>query len=279
MMNAKELTSEIEQHLKDLVARTQAAKASKEVLEYLRFMAKFHRYSFHNTLSIWLHCPHATQVAGYATWKRLGRFVKKGERGIPILAPCVVRKAVTNDENAEPEEQVVCFKVVYVFDVSQTDGKPLPEAPITTAGDGKGLLPVVESVACEMGIEISYKPLQGSHHGTSFGGRSDIDEWLDEAGKVSVMLHELAHELLHRGPDRNETSREQKETEAEAVSFIVCSHFGIETAAPNYLALWDATEEAITQALQRVQKTAAQIIDKMEKIIASAAPARESMAS
>ena len=94
------------------------------------------------------------------------------------------------------------------------------------------------------------------------------------------MIHELAHELLHRGSDRNETSRDQRETEAEAVSFIVCSHFGIETEAPNYLALWDATAETITQALQRVQKTAAEIVGRMEDIVASAAPPRrESMVS
>ena len=232
-VNAKELVREIESRLRDLAALTESAKTSEPVLEYLRFTGTFHRYSFHNTLSIWLHCPHATHVAGYATWKKLGRFVKKGERRIPILALCVVRKVVTDDEHAEPEEQVVSFRVVYVFDVSQTGGKPLPEAPITTAGDGKGLLPVVESLAREMGIEISYKPLQGSHHGTSFGRRIEIDKRLDEAGKVSVTLHELAHELLHRGPDRNKINREQKETEAEALSFIVCSHFGIETAAPN----------------------------------------------
>ena len=279
-MNAKELVNEIEQRLEDLAARTQAAKTSKEVLDYLQFMGRFHRYSFHNTLSIWLHCPHATQVAGYATWKKLGRFVKKGERGIPILAPCPVRRVAADEEDQEREEQFVYFKVVYVFDVSQTDGKPLPEAPITTTGDGRGLRPVVERLARELGIDFAYKPLHGSHHGTSFGGRVEIDERLDEAGKVSVMIHELAHELLHRGPDRNEISRDQRETEAEAVSFIVCSHFGIETEAPNYLALWDATAETITQAFQRVQKTAAEMIDRMEDIVASMAPPRrESMVS
>ena len=268
-MKATELIKEIESRLKELGVRTGEARSSAEVTRYLKFMSLFHRYSFHNTLSIWLHCPHASQVAGYKTWQKLGRFVKKGERGIPILAPCIVKRTVLDEDGNEEEVEHIFFKVVYVFDVSQTEGAPLPEAPITASGDGRGLLPILEEIVKDKGIACEYRALHGDHHGTSYGGRIEIDDRLDEAGKVSVITHELAHELLHRDPESTGLTREQKETEAEAVAFVVCSHFGIETASANYLALWEVDPEKIIEAFQRVHRIAAEIIETIEAALAA----------
>ena len=270
-MKATELVREIESHLKELGVMTREARSSAEVTQYLKFMSLFHRYSFYNTLSIWLHCPHASQVAGYRTWQKLGRFVKKGERGIPILAPCIVKRTVVDEDGNEDEIEHIFFKVVYVYDVSQTDGAPLPKAPTVASGDGRGLLPILEEIVIkDKGIACEYRTLRGDHHGTSYGGRIEIDDRLDEAGKVSVITHELAHELLHRDPEGAGLTREQKEIEAEAVAFVVCSHFGIETASANYLALWEVAPEKIIEAFQRVHRTAAEIIETIEAALAKA---------
>ena len=127
-MNARDLIKEVESALENLATLTEEAKNSREVLAYLDFTSKFHNYSFYNTLSIFFHCPTATQVAGFATWKKLGRHVRKGERGIPILAPCFKRKSEVDEEDAD-EKIISFFKMVYVFDVSQTEGDELPRSP------------------------------------------------------------------------------------------------------------------------------------------------------
>ncbi len=262
-MKTGELMEQIETRIKELAARTEKAKASEEVTQYLEFLSRFHRYSLHNTMAIWIHRPNATHVAGYNAWMKLGRYVRKGERGIPIFAPCT--QAVPDPDDAgEKIRKVVGYKIVYVFDVSQTEGKPLPEAPIVAQGDGSELLPVLEGTSADLGIGLEYVAMSGSHHGTSYGGRIEVDTVLDDAGRASVIVHELAHELLHKGPDRMLLSSRQRETEAESTAYVVCSHFGLDSAAPNYLALWDAKPEQIIEAFQRIRDVAASLIDMIE---------------
>ena len=264
-MKTGELMDQIESRIKELATRTEEARGSEEVTQYLRFLSRFHRYSLHNTMAIWIHSPRATHVAGYNAWMKLGRHVRKGERGIPIFAPCT--QAVPKGEEEDDEKKtrkVIGYKIVYVFDVSQTEGKPLPEAPIVAQGDGSALLPVLEGIAFDLGIGLEYRAMFGSHHGTSYGGSIEVDSGIDDAGKASVIVHELAHELLHKGPDRMLLSSQQKETEAESTAYVVCSHFGLESAAPNYLALWAAKPEQIIEAFQRIRDVAATLIDMIE---------------
>jgi len=264
-MKTNELMEQIESRIKELATRTEEARASEEVTQYLRFLSRFHRYSLHNTMAIWIHCPHATHVAGYKAWQKLGRQVLRGESGIPIFAPCT--QAVPKGEEEDDEKKtrkVIGYKIVYVFDVSQTEGKPLPEAPIVAQGDGSALLPVLEGIAFDLGIGLEYRAMSGSHHGTSYGGSIEVDSGLDDAGKASVIVHELAHELLHKGADRMLLSSRQRETEAESTAYVVCSHFGLESAAPNYLALWAAKPEQIIEAFQRIRDVAATLIDMIE---------------
>ena len=237
-MKAKELIIYIEAQLQELAAQTETAKRSEEVLHYLKLMSNFHRYSFHNTLSIYLHCPHASHVAGFHRWRKYGRTVKKGEKGIPILAPCLSKATETDDDDSKqkPPKQVLFFKIVYVFDVTQTDGKPLPEAPITVTGSDMGLLSILESITAAYAIQLQYKTMStSSPQGVSYGGRIEIDDCLEPAGKTLVLLHELAHELLHKDETRASTTRQQRELEA-AVAYVVASHFGLGTASANYLA-------------------------------------------
>lgn len=260
-MNTSDLLKEVELGLSKLATLTDEARNSEEVLAYLKFMAQFHGYSFHNTVSIYIHYPTATHVAGFAAWKKLGRHVRKGEKGIPILAPCFVKKVKQNDED-DVKKSIAFFKVVYVFDVSQTDGDPLPEAPITATSGDEGLLPMLEQVVAQHGVELTYKTMRGTHHGTSFGGRFEVDARLDEGGKVAVILHELAHELLHQ-KERSD-SRRQEELEAEAVAFVVSSHFGLETSSANYLALWHVPADQITDVFQSIHSVAIGLISDIQ---------------
>jgi len=263
-MKTGELMDQIESRIKELATRTEEAKASEEVMQYLRFLSRFHRYSLHNTMAIWIHCPLATHVAGYKAWQKLGRQVLRGQTGIPIFAPCTQAVSEIEGEGEKKVRKVIGYKIVYVFDVSQTEGKPLPKAPIVAQGDGSALLPVLEGIAFDLGIGLEYRAMSGSHHGTSYGGSIDVDSGLDDAGKASVIIHELAHELLHKGPDRMLLSSRQRETEAESIAYVVCTHFGLDSAAPNYLALWAAKPEQILEAFQRIKDVAASLIDMIE---------------
>ena len=266
-MNARDLIKEVESALENLAALTEEAKSSEEVLTYLEFMSHFHNYSFYNTLSIFFHCPTATHVAGFATWKKLGRYVRKGERGIPILAPCFKRKSEVDEEDAD-EKIISFFRVVYVFDVSQTEGEELPEAPITANCGDEGLLPILEEIVETRGVKLSYKTLTGSHHGTSHGGHIDVDDRIGSGEKVAVIIHELAHELLHQRGRR--VSRKQAETEAEAVSYVVSRHFGLKTASANYLALWSVPKDQITDSFQHIHQVAVELIQDMQSILEQA---------
>jgi antirestriction protein ArdC len=255
--------NKVEKGLKTLASLTAKARSSEEVLAYLDFMSQFHNYSFYNTVSIFFHCPTATHVAGYVAWQKLGRYVRKGEVGIPILAPCFKKKDDATDDD-ETDRTIAFYKVVYVFDVSQTDGEPLPEAPITAKGSDQGLLSVLEQITAKHGIHLEYKPFTGSHHGTSYGGSIEIDDRLEPAGKVSVLLHELAHEFLHhQREDRTLSSSQQRELEAEATAYVVCSHFNVDTAAFNYLALWNVLEDEIMASFQRIHTLAMQLINEI----------------
>jgi len=123
---------------------------------------------------------------------------------------------------------------------------------------------MMESIATDLGIGLEYTSMFGSHHGTSYGGRIEVDSELDAADRASVIVHELAHELLHKGADRILLGSRQRETEAESTAYVVCSHFGLDSAAPNYLALWETEPEQIVQAFQRIRDVAASLIDMIE---------------
>lgn len=276
-MTGTELTKVIESYVHQLATETEQAKTSVKIVDYLRFTAQFHSYSFHNTLSIFIHCPHATKVAGFKAWQKLGRWVRKGERGIPILAPCTVKAQVESVDDEDPVRHAAYFRIVYVFDISQTDGKPIPEAPIAATGSDQGLLSILEQVAADHGIHLEYKTLAGSHHGTSYGGRIEIDDRLEPAGKASVILHELAHEFLHQHEDCSSSSRQQRELEAEATAFVVCTHFGIHTAAPEYLALWNVPEDDILASFQRIHQLAMQLVNEVTTLSTAPELPREAM--
>jgi antirestriction protein ArdC len=265
-MKAEEAKKIADQALQNLTDALKSGK-SERLTQYLAMLAKFHRYSFGNVLLILSQMPAATHVAGFGTWKQMGRFVKKGEKGIVIIAPMSIRPKQDNPAAPQGQEQsdrakpILRFRSVYVFDVSQTDGQPLPE-PARVSGDPQHHLTKLKEQVAERGITLDYDDLPPGADGVSRGGRISIHSGLEPASEFSVIVHELAHELLHRGADRQDISKTVRETEAEAVAFVVCQAIGLEngSAASDYIQLYDGKTETLAASLDRIQHVAADII-------------------
>lgn len=254
---AKKIADQALEQLADALAKGK----SEALTRYLAMLAKFHKYSFGNVLMILSQRPYATHVAGFHTWRQMGRFVKKGEKGIVIIAPMLIRKRDEREgDGAEESKPVLRFRGVYVFDVSQTDGEPLPE-PARVNGDPCHHTDRLKSLVAERGITLDHADVPHDALGVSRGGRISIRPDLEPAVEFAVLAHELAHELLHRGEDRP-ASKTVRETEAEAVAFVVCQAIGLETgtAASDYIQLFDGKTETLAASLDRIQKTAAEII-------------------
>jgi hypothetical protein len=230
---------------------------SEQLTRYLAAAAQFHRYSFSNVMMIVTQRPDATHVAGFHAWLKLKRFVKKGEKGIAIIAPMIFRKEAEPNEKEKP---VLRFRVVYVFDIAQTDGEPLPEFS-AISGDPAHHLAELEAYIIRCGITIAEGDVPGSALGVSRGGTIGIASGLSPAQRFGVLAHELAHEKLHRKSDRP-ASKLVCETEAEAVAFVVCHAIGLDAqaASADYIRLYQGDAKTLAASLDRIQRTAAEII-------------------
>jgi len=231
---------------------------SDQLTALLKTMARFHTYSWHNVCLIASQYPTATRVAGFHTWRTLGRFVRKGEKGIAIMAPIIGRReAEPNSENAR---SIVGFRAAYVFDVEQTDGAPLP-APGEASGDPGANTAALKRAILDRGITIeSVDDLAGAL-GTSSGGCIRLLNGLSPATEFTTLVHEYAHELLHHADDRP-ASRDTRELEAEAVAFVVGGAVGLNTAdaSRDYLHLYRGDREALAGSLTRIQRAASMIL-------------------
>ena len=228
---------------------------SDTLVNYLSARARFHQYSVGNILLISMQKPEAQHVAGFHAWRKLGRNVKKGEKGIMIMAPIIWRKKTAEKEE---EEKVVAFKTAYVFDISQTKGKPLPEFAKIVGDPGQYLHNLKQFIA-DRGIQLEYFNFVGSMEGYSTGKRIGIRKHLSSAEEFSTLIHELAHQMLHK----NDRDKEKKviETEAEAVAFVVCQAIGLETnkASSDYIQLYDGNNNTLLDSLEYIQTTASMI--------------------
>jgi hypothetical protein len=237
---------------------------SEAITRYLAVMARFHRYSFGNILLILAQRPEATHVAGFNAWRDLRRFVRKGEHGIAIFAPMRLR-AGGDDDTAEPSAEkprtILRFRVVHVFDIAQTDGEPLPE-PARVAGDPMVYADRLRAHVAACGITFERTEVPFGADGVSTGGRIAVRPGLPPAEEFAVTVHELAHELLHRGEDREAFSKTVRETEAEAVAFVVSAAIGLDTgnSASDYIQLYNGDTEILSASLDRIQKTATGIL-------------------
>ena len=242
----------------ELIAAVEAGQ-SRQLKEYLAMLARLHRYSVSNLFLIIAQCPHASQVAGYRTWQGMGRQVRRGSRAIRILAP-VVRKTIEEDEGQE--QVVMAFRTVNVFDVSQTKGEPLASFPHVQGAPGRHTGRLKGFVASR-GIELRYSDSLGGAEGVSRGGAIMLRPGLSPAAEFSVLAHELAHEFLHHdGKGTKPQSKTVRETEAEAVAFVVCQAVGLEvgSAASDYIQLYQGKRETLLASLERIQRAAAVII-------------------
>ena len=251
---SSDLKAKITEHIKALAEATDSARMSEAMLTYLDMCAKFHRYSPSNVWLILMAKPEASLVAGFKKWRKMSRYVRQGEKGIPILAPILVKV----NENGDEEEKLVGFRVVYVFDISQTDGDPLPGPPDWKSPEKNAeLAKLLMDFARSKDITVEVKDLPGEIQGASCGGKILLNP---EAG-TKTLIHEIAHELLHQVKDapRDSTIRE---LEAESVAYVVAKHFGLDgLSSPNYNALNGATAKMILEHMERIRKSATEIIN------------------
>jgi antirestriction protein ArdC len=261
----------------DKLSDALAQGKSETLVTYLNVMARFHKYSFRNCLLIAMQRSGATRVAGYRKWQELGRHVKKGEKGIAILAPMVYKQhadkqATGNGSSKEgsvndPAKVVRGFRVVHVYDVEQTDGKPLAEFS-SVDGDAGNWLGKLEHVVRAAGIELEYQDDLGGAEGVSTGGTISVLSGLSDAKSVLVLLHECAHERLHKGDRRKETTKTIRETEAEAVAFVVAQAIGLDAQhhASDYIQLYNGDAETLQESMEFIQQTATQIIEALHDV-------------
>lgn len=208
-----------------------------------------------------IQAPHATHVAGFRTWKKLGRFVRKGEKGIVIIAPMVSRKKAEDSSKDQDDPSVRGFRGVHVFDISQTEGEPLPELAKASGDPGENFDRLRQIVAA-YGITLVFEEFPDGTYGASRGGEIALASDMPPAQQFSVLVHELAHELLHRRPGTERLGTTRRETEAEAVAHVVLTACGMQngTAASDYIQLYNGTEELLNESLDRIQRTVAQIL-------------------
>ena len=260
---ARDLAEQIESSVNALATETDEVRKSDLFKQWLNAMATFSTYSFNNQMLIAFQRPSAQRVAGYQAWRKLGRHVNKGAKGIAILAPCVYRKKTEpdNEDSNSTVKKLVGFKTAWVFDLADTAGDPLPTLTYAAADGGDELLARLEwTTEEELGICLDYEEiLEPGVEGYSAGGRIVVRTSLSPAAKAAVLLHELSHEKLHQGDKRDEAkakSRRQRELEAEATAYVVMRHFGIDHVASNYLATYNIDGDQLKQSLETISATA-----------------------
>jgi len=236
--------------------------------QFLALAAKLHTYSTCNVLLILSQAPSATQVAGYRTWKELGRQVRAGEKGIAILAPCRYRTTTADDSDEQGPERT---RVAHVFDVSQTDGPALaqPERPELLQGHAPaGLRDGLAAQIGAAGFALERGDCGGANGSTSFDTRTvRVRADIDDAQAVKTATHELAHVLLHDGSEYASGCRGRAEVEAESVAYLVCDRAGLATDSYSfaYVAGWSGGHaDTVRAAAERVVACAGRIIDSLD---------------
>jgi len=237
---------------------------------YLNAMSRFHNYSFGNILEIARQKSDATKVAGFWKWKELGRSVKKGEKGIRILAPIIgIRRKKDEEANKDITKQntavLVGFRSAYVFDVSQTEGAELPELREINGDVGENRDKLIAFIERQC-IELVFTERIAPALGMSYGGRIAILPGQSKAEEFSTLVHELAHEMLHKAERRTATTKTVRETEAEAIAFVIGKAVGLDTgtASADYIQLYHGNASLLAESLEVIQQTSAVILAALE---------------
>lgn len=246
---------------------------SDAMVRFLDAMSRFHKYSLNNVALIYAQKRNATRVAGFHTWKSLGRHVKKGEKAIKVFAPLISkkRKNEADNETGEGEEEnpkPYGFIPVNVFDESQTEGKELPVYSWNTLhGDPTPYIPRVEKLISDKGIALEYRELKDdSRAGWSEKGKIVIGVELPLPRRFSVLVHEYSHETLHQKGDTR-IDRTREELEAESTAYVVCKYIGLDvgTTHSDYIALYGGNKEMLLESLERIREVANEVINYIEQ--------------
>jgi len=273
-------TSKINQELVktsiDALVKSLEAGHSDVLSSYLTAMAQFHHYSFQNILLIASQRPTATKVAGIRAWNELGRRVRRGEKGIMIFAPLIGYKHDKNEANQsdartdKPEPRLIGFRSVYVFDIQQTEGEKLPELSNTVSGKVGDKLDSLIGFTEAQGIKLEFSDTIAPARGMSSGGLIRILPGLEESETFATLIHELAHEMLHKAERRTMTTQAVRETEAEAVAFVICHALGLETGtgSSDYIQLYHGDANLLKESLEVVQRTSNVILGAISSEVA-----------
>ena len=283
----QEITEKLEQGIKELFE-------SEKYKTYLNTMSKFHNYSFNNTMLIAMQKPDATLVAGFKAWqKNFDRHVKKGEKGIRILAPAPykikeerdkidpVTQELLLDKDGNPQKEEVeitipAFRAVSVFDVAQTDGKPIPElAAKELLSDVEGYQDMIRAVEAISPVPIELEEIAGDSKGyyDREAKRIAVQENMSESQTLKTMIHEVVHSKLHskevEQDEQMKKDRNTKEVEAESIAYTVCQHFGIDTSdySFGYIAGWSSGRDTkeLRSSMDTIRRTASELITGIEE--------------
>lgn len=290
----KEITDGIEKGIKELFA-------SDLYADYLKTMSRFHNYSLNNIMLIYMQKPNATMVAGFDKWKnQFGRHVNKGEKAIKIIAPVLYNKKVER-EKRDPQTQMLVvdeqgnpvmeeitirvpkFKVTSVFDVAQTEGKPLPTLVHDLYGNVENYDVFMEAIRRSSPAPMDIVPLSPEEHGDGYYSLSEkhiyLRDGMSQAQTVSAAIHEMAHAMLHSkemleaeklaNPEAKPKSKAQKEIEAESVSYACTKYYSLETKENSfgYIASWSKNQDLpeLKASLETINKTASAIITSIDR--------------
>jgi antirestriction protein ArdC len=233
---------------------------SETLRKYLAAMARFRQYSWHNLAMIFSQRPDATRVAGFHTWKQLGRNVKKGAKGIMILAPILLRKSKEEVAEEEQSRTALGFRVVYVFDQVDTEGEPLHDLS-TAQGDPSGHTDKLKQFVAQRGIQLEYSDAIYPAQGQCSPGKIILLPGQSAAEEFCTLAHEAGHSLLHMQERHAETTKRVRETEAEAVAFVVCEAIGLTASnSVDYIHLYSGDKDTLTESLEHVQRASAEIL-------------------
>lgn len=294
------LKSKLDSYIEDLANATDEKALSEEIRKYLDFFSKFYNYSFFNRIMIYIQRPDATRVASYKKWQEKKRQVKKGALGISIFVPIIKKTDATKDVGEietkredlpielgdKPSEEMrdflAGFKVGTVFDISDTEAispeGEIPDVPEwwgenTPSETADELFGYISNVASDLGIKLTLEDSKSGEKGYAAGDHINISSDVAGVGRLSVMIHEIAHELMHfkkssifyQG-DEIRASKELKELQAESVSYVVLRHYDLPAKHhTTYLALWRANKDEIRNNLESISRVAQFIIEKIDE--------------
>lgn len=267
--NIEEITEKLEQGVHEVFD-------SEKYKAYLEFVSRFYDYSANNCILIWMQRPDASLVAGYKAWQtKFNRQVKKGEKGIKILAPIPHKfKKVDKDENGkevEKEIQYTTFRAISVFDISQTEGEEIPSFVSDLQGAVENYVEIVEKLKALSPVPVIFEAFEGSAKGyfSHVEQRIVVQPDLSEQQSLKTLIHEIAHAILHNQEDgeQKDADRHTAEVQAESVAFTVCAALGVDTSdySFGYVAGWSCGKEVkeLTASMDVIRRTAKEIIESL----------------